>query len=103
MNTEMIQTAAPASARKRVAVVAHGMLSGEVSFLAGATELAALRPQISTQDNDPDFRVFEAIVSVSGPNRPGITSVPPLDDASFVWDKMVGINACQSLLKRFHD
>jgi hypothetical protein len=102
MNTEMNLSTAPETARKRVADVAHGMLSGEVSFLEGATELASLRHQINTQDNDPDFRVFEAIVSVTGAKRLGITTVPPLDDASFVWDKMIGITACQSLVKRFH-
>jgi hypothetical protein len=103
MNIEVTQTQEPSSARKRVTAVAHGMLSGEVSFLAGATELAQLGQQIRTQDNDPDFRVFEVIASTSGHNKLGITKVPPLDDDSFVWDKKIGITACQSLLKRFHD
>jgi hypothetical protein len=102
MNTETTPTHAPNPARKRVAVVAHGMLSGEVSFLAGATELAALRHEICSQENDPDFQIFAAIAAQMGKGlSPAQAPLEP--DSSIVWEKQMGITACQALVRRFHD
>lgn len=86
--------------RKRAAILARGMLSGEISFLAGATELTALRHQLSTPENDRDFQIFEAIASQFG----GLTEEPAAASGTpIVWEKQTGITACQSLVRRFHN
>lgn len=102
MTTEITLEHAPGSARKRVAAVAHGMLSGEVTFLKGATELAALRSEFSTHENDPDFQIFSVIVSQI---RNEVPPAPDLTESRWpiVWEKQMGISACQSLVRRFHD
>jgi hypothetical protein len=101
MTTESTPSEPASTERKRVATVAHRMLSGEVSFLAGATELAALRRKLREQENDPDFQIFEAIASQFG--NLGEEPPPRGPAGPLVWEKQMGITACQSLVKRFHD
>jgi len=101
-----------ASVRKRVVAVALGMLSGEIAFIEGAAELAALRHEAAVEDNDPDFTAFVAIESETdslpiGPSRnrwsnEALARHQPEIDAATAWAKQVGTAACQSLVRRFH-
>lgn len=97
---------------KRVVAIALGMLSGEIPFLEGAVELAALRHEAAIEDNDPDFIAFVAIASETdslpiGPSRSywskeALAKHQPEVDAATTWAKQLGTAACQSLVRRFH-
>ena len=101
-----------ASVRNRVAVVACGMLSGEIAFLEGAIELASLRHEVAVEENDEDFMVFVVIASETdnlpiGASREcwskeALVKLQPEIDAATIWAKQIGLKACQSLVRRFH-
>ena len=101
----------PREPRQRIAQVSASMLSGDMPFLEGAHELASLRHQIKGGDDDQDFRVFVAIASETdhlplGPSRQywaedALRRHQPEFDAATTWAKQWGMNACESLARRF--
>ena len=48
--------------RRRAAAIASEMLCGAMGMIEGSRSLLSLRPEVEVAEDDPDFRVFIAIV-----------------------------------------
>ena len=48
--------------RRRAAAIASEMLCGAMGMIEGSRSLLTLRPEVKVAEDDPDFRVFIAIV-----------------------------------------
>jgi hypothetical protein len=100
------------SIRNRVAIVALGMLGGEIPFLEGAIELASLRREAAVEEYDADFMVFVTIESETDHlptdltkahwSKEALVKHQAELDAAIIWAKETGTNACKSLVRRFH-
>ena len=59
--------------RRRAAAIASEMLCGAMGMIEGSRSLLSLRPEVEVAEDDPDFRVFIAIV---GEERRGLRMRP---------------------------
>lgn len=89
--------------RRRAAAIASEMLCGAMGMIEGSRSLVSLRPEVEVAEDDPDFRVFIAIV---GEERQHRASDAPERNAEEVSAAEAhahedGSEACRNLILRF--
>lgn len=112
MSTVITNEQYVASIRKHIGELVQAMLIGEICFLEGARQLSSLRHEAAVSENDPDFLVFVAVASETdnlpiGKSRihwspEALAKHQPEIDSATRWAREVSVNACSSLLVRFH-
>ena len=101
------------SVRRQVVSTAQAMLDGQLSFLIGSRQLAALRHEIDTADDDADFLIFVAIDSDTDAlplgtvrehwDQGALARLKPEIEVAELWASDVGADACRSLIARFDE
>jgi hypothetical protein len=87
--------------RRRAAAIASEMLCGAMGMIEGSRSLLSLRPEVKVAEDDPDFRVFIAIV---GEERRASDSAERNAEEIFAAEAHAredGSEACRNLILRF--
>jgi hypothetical protein len=113
MSEHILDEAHLKARRTQVVQTAKRMLSGQLNFLEGARQLAALQYETGVRDDDPDFRTFVGIASESDDFPLGqvreewstdvLARLQPEIDRVVAWARTSagGDAACHSLVSRF--
>ncbi len=101
-----------ATVRERVVATARSMVDGSFSFLEGARTLSALRHDAAVREDDSDFMTFVAIDSETDDlpigairqhwSQEALDKLDPEIKEAEEWARKVGLEACESLIRRFH-
>ena len=88
--------------RRRAAAIASEMLCGAMGMIEGSRSLLSLRPEVEVPEDDPDFRVFIAIVGEERRNRSdAVEQKADEGSAAEASAREDGSEACRNLILRF--
>jgi hypothetical protein len=89
--------------RRRAAAIASEMLCGAMGMVEGSRSLASLRHEVEVAEDDPDFRVFIAIVGEDRRQRASDVAERKADEiaAAEAHAREDGSEACRNLILRF--
>jgi len=89
--------------RRRAAAIASEMLCGAMGMIEGSRSLVSLRPEVEVAEDDPDFRVFIAIVGEERRQRTSNAVERQAEEisAAEAHAHEEGSNACRNLILRF--
>jgi hypothetical protein len=89
--------------RRRAAAIASEMLCGAMGMIEGSRSLVSLRPEVEVAEDDPDFRVFIAIVGAERRQSASDAVERKSDEisAAEAHAREDGSEACRNLILRF--
>jgi hypothetical protein len=87
--------------RRRAAAIASEMLCGAMGMIEGSRSLLSLRPEVEVAEDDPDFRVFIAIVGEERRASDTVEREAEEIAAAEAHAREDGSEACRNLILRF--
>lgn len=87
--------------RRRAAAIASEMLCGAMGMIEGSRSLLSLRPEVKVAEDDPDFRVFIAIVGEERRASDSAERNAEEISAAEAHAREDGSEACRNLILRF--
>ena len=87
--------------RRRAAAIASEMLCGAMGMIEGSRSLLSLRPEVKVAEDDPDFRVFIAIVGEERRASDSAERKAEEISAAEAHAREDGSEACRNLILRF--